>query len=192
MKSIFFILVLVFFPFHVVAQRYTISGYISDDKNSEKLIGANIYVKGTTLGTLSNPYGFYSLTLPQGKYQIAFSFVGYKAVIQEFDLTENKSINIALDQNLELGEVTVLGDKIENVVESAQISAVSLSTKTIKSIPALLGEVDIIKAIQLLPGIQSGTEGSSGLYVRGGGPDQNLILLDGIPVYNVNHLFGFF
>jgi len=174
------------------AQRHTISGYVSEEKTSEKLIGANIYVKGTTLGTLSNPYGFYSLSLPPGKYQIIYSFVGYKPVVQDIDLSEDKSINIALIQNLELGEVTVLGDRIENEVESAQISSINLSTETIKSIPALLGEVDIIKAIQLLPGIQSGTEGSSGLYVRGGGPDQNLILLDGIPVYNVNHLFGFF
>ena len=174
------------------AQRHTINGYISDEKTSEKLIGANIYVKGTSLGTLSNPYGFYSLTLLEGKYQIVFSFVGYEPVVQDIDLTDDFSINIDLKQNLELGVVDVVGEKIENNVESTQISAVSLSTKTIKSIPALLGEVDIIKAIQLLPGIQSGTEGSSGLYVRGGGPDQNLILLDGIPVYNVNHLFGFF
>ncbi|NJO88359.1 MAG: TonB-dependent receptor plug domain-containing protein [Chloroflexia bacterium] len=156
------------------------------------MIGANIYVKGTTLGTLSNPYGFYSLTLPEGKYEVSFSFVGYETVIKEIDLTQDQVINISLDQNLQLGEVTVVADKIENTVESSQLGAVDLSTKTIKSIPALLGEVDIIKAIQLLPGIQSGTEGSSGLYVRGGGPDQNLILLDGIPVYNVNHLFGFF
>ncbi len=174
------------------SQRYTLSGYISDEKTSEKIIGANVYVKGTTLGTLSNPYGFYSLTLPSGKYEISFSFVGYETISKEIDLTHDQAINISLDQNLQLGEVTVVGDKIENTVESSQLGAVNLSTKTIKSIPALLGEVDIIKAIQLLPGIQSGTEGSSGLYVRGGGPDQNLILLDGIPVYNVNHLFGFF
>ncbi len=174
------------------SQRYTLSGYISDEKTSEKIIGANIYVKGTTLGTLSNPYGFYSLTLPEGKYEVSFSFVGYTTITKEIDLTQDQTINMSLDQNLQLGEVTVVGDKIENTVESSQLGAVNLSTKTIKSIPALLGEVDIIKAIQLLPGIQSGTEGSSGLYVRGGGPDQNLILLDGIPVYNVNHLFGFF
>jgi outer membrane receptor for ferrienterochelin and colicin len=174
------------------SQKYTISGYISDGKTNEKLIGANIFIKGTTLGTISNHYGFYSLTLPKDKYQISFSFIGYKTVTKEIDLTQNQTINIGIDQNLQLGEVTVVGDKIENTVESSQLSSVSLSTKTIKSIPALLGEVDIIKAIQLLPGIQSGTEGSSGLYVRGGGPDQNLILLDGIPIYNVNHLFGFF
>jgi outer membrane receptor for ferrienterochelin and colicin len=174
------------------SQRYTLSGYISDEKTNEKIIGANIYVKGTTLGTLSNPYGFYSLTLPEGKYEVSFSFVGYATITKEIDLTQDQAINISLDQNLQLGEVTVVADKIDNTVESSQLGAVNLSTKTIKSIPALLGEVDIIKAIQLLPGIQSGTEGSSGLYVRGGGPDQNLILLDGIPVYNVNHLFGFF
>ena len=174
------------------AQKYTISGFISDSKSSEKLIGANIYEKETKAGTISNPYGFFSLTLPKGTYQIIFSFVGYETIVQSVDLTEDINLNINLNQNLELEEVTVTGEKIEKEVESTQISSVSLSTKTIKSIPALMGEVDIIKALQLLPGIQSGTEGSSGLFVRGGGPDQNLILLDGIPVYNVNHLFGFF
>ncbi|MDF1549652.1 MAG: carboxypeptidase-like regulatory domain-containing protein, partial [Bacteroidales bacterium] len=176
----------------IYAQKFTISGYISDKKTSEKLIGANVYDKETKAGTISNPYGFFSLTLPKGTYQIIFSFVGYETIVQTVDLTKDVSLNINLDQNLELEEVKVTGEKIEKEVESTQISSVSLSTKTIKSIPALMGEVDIIKALQLLPGIQSGTEGSSGLYVRGGGPDQNLILLDGIPVYNVNHLFGFF
>lgn len=173
------------------SQKFTLSGYITDSKTNEKLIGANIYDKQSKAGTITNPYGFYSLTLPKGKYQIVYSFVGYEAVIKEIDLTGNQKINISLIQNLELEEVSVIGDRIDNV-ESTQMSSVSLSTKTIKSIPALLGEVDIIKAMQLLPGVQSGTEGASGMYVRGGGPDQNLILLDGIPVYNVNHLFGFF
>lgn len=191
--KIYLTLSLLLFAVLAHSQKHTISGYVSDVSNGEKLIGASVYDKNNTNnGNLSNAYGFYSLTLPTGKYQIVYSFVGYNPIIKEIDLNSDKSINVELQSNLELEEVNVVADKIDNGVESAQMSAVNLSVKTIKSIPAMFGEVDIIKAIQLLPGIQSGTEGSSGLYVRGGGPDQNLILLDGIPVYNVNHLFGFF
>jgi len=186
------IILFVLLSFSVSAQQYTISGYVSDASNSERLIGASVYVPGTTIGTITNVYGFYSLTLPKGQYKIAYSFVGYTTTSKELDLIADVSINIGLSPNIELAEVDVVADKIDAGVESSQMSTTVLQTKTIKSIPALLGEVDIIKAIQLLPGVQSGTEGSSGMYVRGGGPDQNLILLDGIPVYNVNHLFGFF
>jgi len=174
------------------AQKFTISGYVSDFKNGEKLIGASIYIKGTTVGTLSNPFGFYSLTLQKGKYEISYSLIGYGVDIREIMLDSNISLNVELNQEIQINEVTVVADKVGSKVESSQMSEVKLSTETIKSIPAFLGEVDVIKAIQLLPGVQSGSEGSSGMYVRGGGPDQNLILLDGIPVYNVNHLFGFF
>ncbi len=192
MRNIFLLSVLLIFSIVASAQKYTISGYISDAGNQERLIGAAVFVPGTTIGTISNVYGFYSLTLPQGKYQITYSFVGYLPVTKEIDLNSDLSVNVSLSSNIELKEVDVVADKIDVGVQSSQMSTTVLPVKTIKSIPALLGEVDIIKAIQLLPGVQSGTEGSSGLYVRGGGPDQNLILLDGIPVYNVNHLFGFF
>lgn len=192
MKTNLLILIFILFSTLLFSQKYTISGYISDAGNNEKLIGANIFHPESKSGTITNPYGFYSITLPEGKVKLVFSFVGYLPVIREINLSANQIININLQPNIELGEVEVIADKIESGVESSQMSAVVLPIKTIKSIPALLGEVDIIKAIQLLPGVQSGTEGSSGLYVRGGGPDQNLILLDGIPVYNVNHLFGFF
>ncbi|OQY05328.1 MAG: hypothetical protein B6I20_01530 [Bacteroidetes bacterium 4572_117] len=192
MKIHILILTFVLFPVLLFSQKYTISGYITDAGNNEKLIGANVFHPNSKSGTITNPYGFYSITLPKGKIELVFSFVGYLPVTEQIDLSANQIININLKPNIELAEIDVIANKIDVGVESSQMSTVVIPIKTIKSIPALLGEVDIIKAIQLLPGVQSGTEGSSGLYVRGGGPDQNLILLDGIPIYNVNHLFGFF
>ena len=174
------------------AQNYTLSGYIQDTETGEKLIGANIYNKANLKGTTSNAYGFFSLTVPQGEYDFIFSYVGYNAEERKIDLQKSVQLNIELQATLELDEVEIKADRLEQAVESTQMSTINLSVKTIKQIPALFGEVDIIKAIQLLPGVQSGTEGASGLYVRGGGPDQNLILLDGTPVYNASHLFGFF
>jgi len=190
MKKI--IIIFLFLPISIFAQKHTISGYISDATNSENLIGANIYYHQGKSGTITNLYGFYSLTIPKGKVTITYTFVGYKSITKEFDLQSDTTISIKLSSSIEIEEVDVIGIKEESTLESSQISSTYVPIKTINSIPALLGEVDVIKAIQLLPGVQSGTEGSSGMYVRGGGPDQNLILLDGIPVYNVNHLFGFF
>jgi hypothetical protein len=188
----YFVLALMLFPVWLFGQKYTISGYISDAKNNETLIGANIYHPDSKSGTITNAYGFYSITLPKGKIELVYSFVGYMPLAKTIELNSDMNINISLTSNTQLAEIDVVADKIDAGVESSQMSTVVLPVKTIKAIPALFGEVDIIKAIQLLPGVQSGTEGSSGLYVRGGGPDQNLILLDGIPIYNVNHLFGFF
>jgi outer membrane receptor for ferrienterochelin and colicin len=192
MYKAFFCIGFILFLKYSFAQKHTISGYVSDFKNGEKLIGASVFDKQSKIGTITNPYGFYSLTLPNGKYEIVYSQIGYGPVNLDIELSFDTTINIDLNQEIQIDEVTVLADKVGSKVESSQMSEVKLSTETIKSIPALLGEVDVIKAIQLLPGVQSGTEGTSGMYVRGGGPDQNLILLDGIPVYNVNHLFGFF
>ena len=192
MKKNLLTLIIVLLPTLLFSQKHTISGYILDAENNENLIGANIFDTDSKSGTITNSYGFYSITLPKGKVKLIYSFVGYLPVTKEIDLNSDQIINISLQANIELGEVEVIADKIDVGVESSQMSTTVLTVKTIKSIPALLGEVDIIKALQLLPGVQSGTEGSSGLYVRGGGPDQNLILLDGIPIYNVNHLFGFF
>ncbi|RLD72493.1 MAG: TonB-dependent receptor, partial [Bacteroidetes bacterium] len=177
MKKNVFILSFVLFPILLFSQKYTISGYISDAENSEKLIGANVFHQESKSGTITNSYGFYSITLPKGKVKLVFSFVGYLPITKEINLGSNQIINIDLQTNIELGEVEVVADKIDVGVESSQMSTIVLPIKTIKAIPALLGEVDIIKALQLLPGVQSGTEGSSGMYVRGGGPDQNLILL---------------
>ncbi len=173
------------------SQTYTISGTIEDVKTGEKLLGANIYDELTYKGTVSNYYGFYSLSLPKGKIKFTISYVGYQSIQKEFVLHSDTVINISLNPSIELKEILVV-DKAESKVRSSQMSVAEIPVQTIKSLPVLMGEVDIIKTIQLLPGVQSGGEGMSGLYVRGGGPDQNLILLDGVPVYNANHLFGFF
>jgi outer membrane cobalamin receptor len=174
------------------AQNFTLSGYIQDSQTGEKLIGANIYNAASLKGTTSNSYGFFSLTLAPGEYDFVFSYVGYSPHKKRINLVKNIQLRVDLVASIELEEVQVRGKLLEQAVESSQMSTINLSVKSIKEIPALFGEVDVIKAIQLLPGVQSGTEGASGLYVRGGGPDQNLILLDGTPVYNASHLFGFF
>jgi len=171
-------------------QKATISGYIEDAETGEKLIGANVYDSGKLIGTTSNTYGFFSLTLDTGNVTLYVSVIGYTTYKEEINLTENKVLNLSLKPQNEIEEVVVTGEEL--VHNKTQMSSVELSVDRIEKLPAFMGEKDIIKAIQLTPGIQSGSEGSSGLYVRGGGPDQNLILLDGVPVYNASHLFGFF
>ncbi len=172
--------------------KYTLSGYVEDASTSERLIAANIYDLGTFRGTVSNNYGFYSLTLPEGTYQIAYSFIGYNNIVDTIVLTSNITKTVQLSSTMQIEGVEIIGEKGGSNLERTQVSMVNVPMRQIKQLPMLLGEADVIKAIQLLPGVQSGSEGSSGLYVRGGGPDENLILLDGVPVYNVNHLFGFF
>ena len=191
-KTLAFVLVFFIGVSLASAQSFTLSGYIQNADTGEKLIGANIYNKANLKGTTSNNYGFFSLTLLQGEYDFVFSYVGHTAEEKKIDLRKNVQLSIFLKASVEIEEVEIKADRLEQAVESTQMSTINLSIKTIKNIPALFGEVDVIKAIQLLPGVQSGTEGASGLYVRGGGPDQNLILLDGTPVYNASHLFGFF
>ena len=171
---------------------YTLSGYVEDAQSLERIIGVNLYLEGTTVGTTTNTFGFYSLSLAPGEYDLVVSFIGYQSIRKKLVV---KDQNIKLDFKLEeeastLDEVTVTAEEMQ--VERVQMSQVQLSVTEIKKIPAFLGEVDIIRAIQLLPGVQSGNEGTTGFYVRGGSPDQNLILLDGVPVYNASHLFGFF
>ena len=141
---------------------------------------------------MSNIYGFYSLTLPAGQYSIVYSFVGFDTQKIDVDLIQDQEININLAYATAIEEVTVVGGAVNNKLDDTQMSKEVITMETVKSLPTFMGEADVIKTMQLLPGIQSGNEASSGLYVRGGGPDQNLILLDGVPVYNANHLFGFF
>ncbi|WP_430815996.1 TonB-dependent receptor [Carboxylicivirga sp. RSCT41] len=172
--------------------KYTISGYVSDGGTGEKLINANVYEPADYRGSATNLYGFYSLTLPAGTYQIIYSYVGFKSQVKTIELNADIQLNVALEYDSAIEEVTVLGGAVNNKLKDSQMSKEILSVSTIKRLPAFMGEADIMKTLQLMPGVQSGSEGSSGLYVRGGGPDQNLILLDGVPVYNANHLFGFF
>ncbi len=176
----------------VFAQKFTISGYIKDASNGENLIGANIYDTKNHAGVNTNTYGFYSLTLPASEVELLYSYVGYGTMKLAFSLQKDTTINIDMEDNALLQEIVVSGTKAEEIQRATQMSAVSVPIEQIKALPAFLGEVDVLKVLQLLPGVQSGSEGSSGLYVRGGGPDQNLILLDGVPVYNASHLFGFF
>ena len=193
MKKILYLLglLLMFSSSNLIAQKNTISGYIEDAKTGERMVGVNVVAKEVSLGTTSNTYGFYSMTLPVSSYILEFSFIGYETFSISVDLSEDAHYNVSLKtQSLELQEIVLTGE--ESIVKRTQSSVIDVPVQQIKSMPSLLGEVDVLKAIQLLPGVQSGSEGSSGFYVRGGGPDQNLILLDGVPVYNASHLFGFF
>ncbi|MBI9032828.1 MAG: TonB-dependent receptor [Bacteroidales bacterium] len=174
-------------------KRITLSGHLTDAQTGESLIGATIYIKELQTGTVTNPYGFYSLSLEPNKYTLVYSFIGYQVETQTLQLEENQTINLEMTPSQEmLKEVVIKGERAnENVVRN-QMSVEKMDVKTIRSIPAMMGEVDIIKAIQLLPGVQTAVEGSSGYSVRGGNPDHNLIQLDEAGVYNASHLMGFF
>ncbi|MBL4651745.1 MAG: TonB-dependent receptor [Flavobacteriales bacterium] len=175
-----------------LAQKVTINGYIEDSETGEKLIGATIFDANTLLGTTTNVYGFYSITLPADSILLTISFVGFKPVAYQLSGEKDTTINVSLSSSVDLKEFEIIASQSERIEERTQMSTVEISMRQIEMLPALLGEIDVLKAIQLLPGVQSGGEGTSGFYVRGGGPDQNLILLDGVPVYNASHLFGFF
>ncbi len=192
MKKIAISTFLIIFSLATFAQKYTIRGTIEDNLTGEKLISANVYDATTLKGITSNAFGFYSLTLPAGSINLTVSYIGYQTVVLDINLRKDTLINIRLSPVISLDEVVISAQKAKSAVLSTQMSMTELSAKAIKSLPMLLGEVDVLKALQLLPGVKGGNEGTSGIYVRGGGPDQNLILLDGVPVYNANHLFGFF
>ncbi|NJM94616.1 MAG: TonB-dependent receptor plug domain-containing protein, partial [Cytophagales bacterium] len=175
-------------------QKHTISGYLRDASSGEELIGATVLVQGLrNTGAATNIYGFYSITLPEGNYELLFSSIGYTDQIQTVKLDQDQRINISLTlSQTELKEVVVESYRIEENVENIQMSRETMQVSNIKKLPALFGEVDVIRAVQLLPGVQTAGEGSSGLFVRGGSNDQNLILLDEAPVFNASHLMGFF
>lgn len=192
MKKVTILLLLFILAQLVYSQTFTLRGYVSDQSNGERLLNANVYAQNLHQGTITNNFGFYSLTFPLGHYSIVCSFVGYQSQKVVINLQRDTVIDFKLTLKAELKEVTVVGQKVESRLTSTQMSRVDIPMEKVQNLPALLGEADLIKTIQLLPGVQSGTEGTSGLYVRGGGPDQNLILLDDVPVYNAEHLFGFF
>lgn len=178
----------------LLAQSFTISGYINDKKNGETLIGAVALVSNNAIiGATSNEFGFYSLTLPQGNYELAYSFIGYQEQTINVSLTENKTINIDLEEiSANLDEVIVSATKANEKIRQSKMGLEKINVAAISKLPVLFGERDILKTIQLLPGVKSGGDGQSGFTVRGGTIDQNLILLDDAPVYNASHLLGFF
>jgi len=173
--------------------KLAISGYVKDASSGEVLIGALVSVKSINYGTSTNVYGYYSLSLPKGDYEVTYSYLGYTTINKKIELKENVRLDISLDiSNTLVSEVKVTGTKNNENIENTEMSVAKLPIKTIRKIPMLMGEVDVIKSIQLLPGVSSGVEGSTGFYVRGGGVDQNLVLLDDAPVYNASHVAGFF
>jgi len=174
-------------------QQFTISGYVKEAVSSESLIGVNIYIPDRKTGTTTNNFGFYSITLPESdSVNLVVSYVGYKTETVKTILSKNVELNIELKPNTVLDEVIISANRQEKQSDRVQMSSVKLPVEQIKNVPAFLGEKDVLKVLQLMPGVQKGFEGSSGLYVRGGGPDQNLIILDDAIVYNASHLFGFF
>ncbi|MBD80750.1 MAG: hypothetical protein CL840_17680 [Crocinitomicaceae bacterium] len=174
-------------------EKVTLSGQLRDKETGEDLVGATVYIKELSIGVAANIYGFYSLTVPKGTYDVTFSYIGYVTTTQSVELQQNVTLNMELGANMtQLEEVEIVGEAENKNVETVRMSTVNLKMENIKKIPALMGEVDVLRVVQLLPGVQSGGEGSTGFFVRGGGIDQNLILLDEAPVYNPAHLFGFF
>lgn len=174
-------------------KKYTISGYVVEKGSKENLPGVAVYLANTNLATTSNAYGFFSLTLAEAdSVNIMAAFVGFALYKTTLSLHSNQTLNIEMVNNSELNEVEILGQKTEVISQDVQMSKIDIPVEKVKDIPALLGEKDVLKVLQLLPGVQKGSEGSSGFYVRGGGPDQNLIILDDATVYNAFHLFGFF
>jgi outer membrane cobalamin receptor len=174
------------------AQSFTVSGYITDAETGEKLIGANVYNPQNYKGTVTNNYGFYSFTTQKQKLKLTCSFVGYKSQSIDITLPVDTFVNIKLSPSIELNEVVVIENKMEYELQNSQMSVMELPMKELKQLPVLFGETDVLRTLQLLPGVHTGGEGTSGLFVRGGSADQNLILLDGIRIYNAYHLFGFF
>ncbi len=186
-----FLITLIFIP--AAAQRYTISGYVKDISNGEVLIGANVFIKDSYTGTVTNSYGFYSLSLKPGNYSIVYQYLGYNSKEMSVDLNKNLSVDIGMEEAADSIEAVIVtaerGD--ENIV-STRMSSIKITSKVISQIPVILGETDVIKTLTLLPGVKATGEVSSSLSIRGGARDQNMLILDEATVYNASHLGGFF
>uniref|UniRef100_UPI0040499714 TonB-dependent receptor n=1 Tax=Flavobacterium sp. TaxID=239 RepID=UPI0040499714 len=192
-QLVLFFLTILTFQFTVAQDNFTLSGTIVDDKSNETLIGVSIYVKNLKIGATTNEYGFYSLTLPKGTHEVTISYLGFTEVSEEIVLQSNLRKNFKLSEDsLQLNEIVLVENQNKINVQKAEMSVNKMSIATIKKMPAVLGEVDIIKSILTLPGVTNAGEGQSGFNVRGGAADQNLILLDEATIYNSSHLFGFF
>ncbi|WP_299317636.1 TonB-dependent receptor [uncultured Maribacter sp.] len=174
-------------------QKFTLSGSIAESSSNETLIGVTVAIPELSTGVTTNEYGFYSITLPEGTYTILISYLGFEDILQEITLTENRRIDYSLEEEAEQLEEVVVTENVEKMdIRKPQMSVNTLSVGTIKKIPVILGEADVIKSILLLPGVTNAGEGASGFNVRGGAADQNLILLDEAIIFNSSHLFGFF
>lgn len=187
------LLLLIIFTKSYSQEKVTLSGYVKDARNGEDMIGVSIFINDLKIGVQTNVYGFYSITAPTGKYKVSVSYIGYKTQTLSLDFDKNKNVDVELKEDERvLDEIVVSTKREDDNVKTTEMSVNKVEMKTIKKMPALLGEVDVIRSIQFLPGVSSVGEGSSGFNVRGGAIDQNLVLLDEAPVYNASHLFGFF
>ncbi len=181
-----------FFSLMIFSQKVVLSGYVTDKETGEKLIGATIHQLGTKKATVSNNFGYYSIEIPiEKKVKMVVSYVGYETIEKEIQIVNSKTYNFELVSNNQLDEVVIQASMEKPIEKRTEIGVINLSVKKVKTLPAIGGESDIIKSLQLMPGVQQGSENSSNLYVRGGSPDQNLILLDDVPLYYVSHLGGF-
>ena len=179
-------------PTRPVKKKFTISGFITDRKSGERLIGASIYLPDKKLGTTSNVYGFYSITLEEDSLNFQVTYSGYSPFNALVQLTRDLDVNIEMEQAVVVNQVVIVNSEGRKNSASRAVGKNDINSSFIKSLPSLLGEADVFKSLQMLPGVQAGNEGSSGLNVRGGSADQNLILIDGVPVYNASHAFGLF
>ncbi|NTW31553.1 MAG: TonB-dependent receptor [Bacteroidetes bacterium] len=195
-KRLIFLILCVFLIITAFGQhqvKYTISGYVKDSLTGEYLIGANVFIKETMKGTQTNQYGYFVISVENGSFTLAVSYIGYVGYYENVNISKNIKTTINLQKSIiTKKEIVVTGEKENKNTSSTDMGKVQLEIEKIKTLPAFMGEVDVLKTIQLTPGVQSSGEGNSSFYVRGGGPDQNLILLDEAVVYNVSHLFGFF
>lgn len=193
MKNFAFICLLFCFSISFAQQKYTISGVVKDNLSLETVIGANVYIAELSIGETTNEYGFYSITLPEGIYDLTVSYLGYKTIVRTITLSTHTKVDFLLEEDATSLEEIVLkqNNSVANL-KSPEMSTFKVAIKTIQKMPVVLGEVDILKSIQMLPGVSNGGEGASGFNVRGGAADQNLILLDEATIYNSSHLFGFF
>lgn len=193
MRYLYTGLFIVFSFLHAYSQEFNLNGTLRDIGTGETLIGANVYIPSLQTGTTTNTYGYYSIKLPANQdIVVQFSYTGYQTIEQTINIKEDTKLDIELSSGENLDEIVISGESNKEIINNTQMSVTKLTTKEAKKLPALFGEVDIIKTLQLKPGIQSGGEGTSGLLVRGGGVDQNLFILDEATVYNASHLFGFF
>lgn len=173
-------------------KRFVVKGFVSDAESKEILIGANIYDPFLLLGQNSNNFGFYSLTLPEGEVSLFCSFVGCQTKSVSFFLNKDTVLNFSLKPTIDIEQIDILGTRKPGKVQSTATGIVDIPVEQIQNVPSFMGEIDVIKTLQMAPGVQSGNEGAAGFAVRGGSSDENMILLDDVPIYNVSHMLGFF